>query len=246
MRIHTALIAIFALASTALPAAAQTSLAGTWKASFVTPDHTYPARLELSQDGDTLTGTVGSEQGDTKLTGTVQGQTISFKFDTRDPGGSGNTLAIGVSATNGSDGLKGDFSVDGNPTGTFSATRDTSTPAASPAPASGASKPASAGAVDVTGTWQVQVTTSSISASPAMTLKQEGEKITGQYQSQQYGQFPLAGTLKDGKIELRFVMSVEGNNINVLYSGTVDKDGIKGTVNYGDLMDGTFTATRKK
>lgn len=244
MRIHTALIAIFALVSTVLPSAAQTSLTGTWKASFVTPDHTYPARLELSQDGDTLTGTVGSDQGEMKLTGTVQGQTINFKFDTRDPGGSGNTLAIGVSATSGSDGLKGDFSVDGNPTGTFSAARETSTPAASPAPA--ASKSASAVAVDVTGTWEVQVATSSISASPAMMLKQEGEKITGQYQSQQYGQFPLTGTLKDGKIELTFVMSVEGNNINVLYSGTVDKDGIKGTVNYGDLMDGTFTATRKK
>jgi hypothetical protein len=32
----------------------------------------------------------------------------------------------------------------------------------------------------------------------------------------------------------------------VSYTGTVDKDGMKGTVNYGDLMDGTFTATRKK
>ena len=59
-----------------------------------------------------------------------------------------------------------------------------------------------------------------------MELKQDGDKITGQYHSQQYGQFPLTGTLKDGKIELTFVMAVEGNNINVRYSGTVDKDAI--------------------
>lgn len=244
MRTRTTLAVMLALVSTVVPAAAQTSITGTWKATFVTPDHSYPARIELAQDGEKLTGTLGSEQGDAKLTGTVQGSNISFKFDTRDPGGSGNMLAVGVNGTIGTDGLKGDFSVDGNPTGTFSATRDTAAPAAS-AKADGA-KPPAAGALDVTGTWEIQVTTSTISASPTMTLEQEGDKITGQYHSQQYGQFPLTGTMKDGKVDLTFVMTVEGNNLNVSYSGTVDKDGMKGTVKYGDLMDGTFTGARKK
>lgn len=246
MRTHTALVGVMvALASTVVPASAQTSVTGTWKASFVTPDHSYPARIELAQDGEKLTGSLASEQGETKLTGTVQGSNISFKFDSRDPGGSGNMLAVGVTGTIGTDGLKGDFTVDGNPTGTFSATRDTAAPAAS-APKSDGSKPAAAGAVDVSGTWEIQVTTSTISASPSMTLKQDGEKITGEYHSQQYGQFPLTGTIKDGKIDLTFVMAIEGNNMNVAYSGTVDKDGMKGTVNYGDVMDGTFTGARKK
>lgn len=245
MRTQTALFTILALVSTVVPAAAQDSVTGAWKASFVTPDHAYPARVQITQDGEQLTGTVGSEQGEMKLTGSVQGKSISFKFDTRDPGGSGNMLAIGVSGTIGSDGLKGEFTVDGNPTGTFSATRDTGSPARAAAGPDGSS-PAAAAAMDVTGTWELQVTTSTISASPSMTLKQEGEKITGQYQSQQYGRFPLTGTLKDGKIALTFVMTVEGNTLNVSYGGTVDKDGMKGTVNYGDLMDGTFTATRKR
>jgi hypothetical protein len=244
MRTHTVLVAVLALVGSVLPAAAQTSLNGAWNASFVTPDHAYPARIELTQDGEKLTGTIRSEQDETKLTGTVQDKSISFRFSTRDPSGSGNMLAIGVTGTIGTDGLTGDFTVDGSPTGTFSATRDTGK-AADPAKpdASSAAAPA---ASDVTGTWQVQVTTSSITASPTMTLKEDGDKITGQYQSQQYGQFPLTGTLNDGKIAITFVMAVEGNNINVSYTGTVDKDGMKGTVNYGDLMDGTFTATRKK
>jgi hypothetical protein len=245
MRTHTTLVAALALVYMVAPAWAQTSVTGTWKASFVTPDHSYPARIELAQDGEKLTGSVGSEQGETKLTGTVQGSNISFKFDSRDPGGGGNMLAIGVTGTIGTDGLKGDFTVDGNPTGTFSATRDTAAPAASARKSDG-SKPAAAGALDVSGTWEIQVTTSTISASPSMTLKQDGEKITGEYHSQQYGQFPLTGTIKDGKIDLTFVMAVEGNNINVVYSGTVDKDGMNGKVNYGDLMDGTFTGARKK
>jgi len=243
MRTHTVLVVVLALVASVLPAAAQTALTGAWKATFVTPDHAYPARLDLTQDGEKLTGTVGSEQGEMKLTGTVQGKSLSFKFDTRDPGGSGNMLAIGVTGTIGTDSLTGDFSVDGNPTGTFSAKRDTGTSAGAKPDASG---PTAGGPVDVTGTWDLQVTTSSISASPTMMLKQDGEKITGQYRSQQYGEFPLSGTLKDGKIAIAFVMAVEGNNINVSYNGSVDKDGMKGTVNYGDLMDGTFTAVRKK
>jgi hypothetical protein len=245
MRTHTALGAVLALVCTVVPAAAQSSVTGAWKASFVTPDHSYPARIELAQDGEKLTGSLGSDQGESKLTGTVHGTSITFKFDTRDPGGSGNMLAIGVTGTIETDGLKGEFTVDGNPRGTFSATRDTAAPASTTASTGDASKPAAAG-MDVTGTWEIQVTTSTISASPTMMLKQDGEKISGQYHSQQYGDFPLTGTLKDGTIELTFVMAIEGNNINVAYSGTLDKDGMKGTVNYGDLMDGTFTGTRKK
>ena len=42
-------------------------------------------------------------------------------------------------------------------------------------------------------------------------------------------------------------MNVEGNGLNVTYTGKADKDGaIKGSVTYGDMMSGTFTATKKK
>ena len=41
-------------------------------------------------------------------------------------------------------------------------------------------------------------------------------------------------------------MTVEGNTYDVTYSGTVDKDTMKGSVNIGEAMSGTFTAARKK
>ena len=44
-----------------------------------------------------------------------------------------------------------------------------------------------------------------------------------------------------------FAMNVEGNALNVTYTATVEKDGsLKGSVNYGDMMSGTFSAARKK
>jgi len=40
---------------------------------------------------------------------------------------------------------------------------------------------------------------------------------------------------------------VEGTAMNVTYTGKVQPDGsIKGSVNFGDMMSGTFSATRKK
>jgi hypothetical protein len=80
-----------------------------------------------------------------------------------------------------------------------------------------------------------------------MVLKQDGEKLTGEYVSQQYGRFPLTGTVKGTDVTITFGMNVEGTALNVTYAGKIDKDGkIAGTVNLGDMMNGTFAATRQK
>ena len=98
--------------------------------------------------------------------------------------------------------------------------------------------------VNVTGAWVFEVETSAGSGSPTMTFKQEGEKLTGQY-SGQLGELPLTGTVKDSKITFQMDVSVEGTNLTIVYSGTVEKDSMKGTVSLGQAGDGTFTAKRK-
>jgi hypothetical protein len=99
-------------------------------------------------------------------------------------------------------------------------------------------------AVNVTGAWVFEVETSAGSGSPTMTFKQEGEKLTGQY-SGQLGELPLTGTVKDSKISFQMDVLVEGTNLTIVYSGTVEKDSMKGTVSLGQAGDGTFTAKRK-
>src|SRR5438046_1931708 len=91
-------VTTFAVAA-AGPAAAQTEATGVWKAEFVTPDRVYPARLELKQDGDKITGSVGSETQSSALTGTAKGADIAFAFSTRDPNGADRMLAIDVKAS---------------------------------------------------------------------------------------------------------------------------------------------------
>ena len=85
-----------------------------------------------------------------------------------------------------------------------------------------------------------------MTANPGITLKQDGEKLTGDYTSAQYGKFPINGTVKGNDVTFWFAMSVEGTALNVTYTGKIEADGsLKGSVNYGDMMSGTFSATKR-
>ena len=241
MRIQAMLVATIVGLSIAAPSSAQTAatVSGRWTASFVTAERTYPATIELKQDGQTISGNLVTEAKE-KVTGSVEGSAISFRFQTLDPGGSGGLLSIGVKCTLDKDALTGDFTVDDGPGGTFSGQR-----AAAASQTSGAKADASAKG-DLTGSWTLAVDFGSISATPSVVFKQDGESLTGEYTSQQYGSYPLKGTVKGNQLQFTFTMTIEGNAIDVAYSGTVDKDSIKGSVNYGGVGDGTFTGTRKK
>ena len=101
-------------------------------------------------------------------------------------------------------------------------------------------------AVDVTGAWAIEVTiTGGGTGTPTVTLKQDGEKLTGHYSSAVLGEHDVTGTVKGNAVTFTFVASLEGTSVKVTYEGTVDKDTMKGTVTLGDLGDGTFTAKRK-
>jgi hypothetical protein len=84
-----------------------------------------------------------------------------------------------------------------------------------------------------------------MTATPAIELKQDGEKLTGEYISAQYGKYPITGTVKGADVTFWFAMNVEGTALNVTYTGKIEKGEVKGSVNYGDMMNGTFTATKK-
>jgi hypothetical protein len=99
--------------------------------------------------------------------------------------------------------------------------------------------------MDVTGKWVFAVETSAGSGTPTMTLKQDGEKLTGHY-SGQLGETDVAGTVKGSDIKITFTIDAQGTTINFVYTGTVEsKDAMKGKVDLGGLGDGTFTAKRQ-
>src|SRR5258705_13316638 len=111
--------------------------------------------------------------------------------------------------------------------------------AAAPAAAGQASK------VDVTGKWAFAVETAAGAGTPTITLKQDGEKLTGHY-SGQLGEADLTGTIKGADFTFKFTVDAQGNLLDVTYTGTVEsKDALKGKLSIAGLADGTFTAKRQ-
>jgi len=99
--------------------------------------------------------------------------------------------------------------------------------------------------IDVTGKWTFNVETSAGSGTPTITLKQDGDKLTGHY-SGQLGEADLTGTVKGQEIAFKFSVDAQGNNLDCTYTGTIEgKDALKGKVNIAGLADGTFTAKKQ-
>ena len=99
--------------------------------------------------------------------------------------------------------------------------------------------------VDVTGKWMFNVETAAGSGTPTITLKQDGDKLTGHY-SGQLGEADLTGTVKGQEIAFKFTVDAQGNNLDCTYTGTIEgKDALKGKVNIAGVADGTFTAKKQ-
>jgi hypothetical protein len=98
---------------------------------------------------------------------------------------------------------------------------------------------------DVTGKWTLNVETSGGNGTPTVTLKQDGEKLTGHYSSTNLGEADVTGTMKGADVTFSFTASVQGTSINVTYTGTVENDSMKGKVSLGDVGEGTFTGKRQ-
>lgn len=98
---------------------------------------------------------------------------------------------------------------------------------------------------NVAGAWALTVEIGGNTGTPSVTFEQDGEKLTGTYVSQVFGEQKVTGTVKGNAITFSFTGTMEGNTFTVTYSGTVEKDTMKGKVTLGDVGEGTFTGKRK-
>ncbi len=222
----------------ALPAAAQNAdITGKWDLMIMTPQGGQPAPLVLRMEGDKLVGTISSPHGDVPVEASVKDKAVTINFSVQTPHG---TIAVAMIGTAEGDAMKGSVDFGGRAQGEWSGKRaapETSTPVPATAPVDAK--------VDVTGTWSFEVNTSAGTGAPTVTLKQDGDKLTGHYAGS-YGEAPLTGTIKGTAIEFALDMNAQGTVVHIVYSGVVEKDTVKGTVTLGDLGDGTFTGKRKQ
>jgi hypothetical protein len=95
---------------------------------------------------------------------------------------------------------------------------------------------------DLTGTWSASVVLDAGNGTATFTFKQTGEALSGSY-SGTFGQAQLTGTVKGDQAEWSFDNGQVGK---ITYKGMLDGAGkMKGSVTYGQLGAGTFTAEKK-
>jgi hypothetical protein len=106
------------------------------------------------------------------------------------------------------------------------------------------SAPVAAQGTNVSGDWTFNVQTDQGGGTPTITFKQDGEKLTGKYVGQ-LGSADLTGTVKGNAIKFTFTIDAQGTPAPVTYEGTVEKNTMKGKLDIGGMINGTFTATKK-
>lgn len=101
--------------------------------------------------------------------------------------------------------------------------------------------------VDLTGAWAFETMTDAGPGTPAVTLKQEGDKLTGHYSSQTLGEADLEGTVTGTQFTFSFNADLQGQAVPVTYKGTIESaTSLKGTLDLaGGMASGTFTAKKK-
>lgn len=95
---------------------------------------------------------------------------------------------------------------------------------------------------DISGTWNVNVQTDMGSGTPVFVLKQNAEKLSGNYTGS-LGEAPVTGTVKGQDVTIE----IEIQGAKIIYTGKLDAEGRKmeGKVDLAGMASGTFTATRK-
>jgi hypothetical protein len=204
---------------------ASADISGAWELSVTTSRGVESATLMLKKNGDAFSGTAARGTEQALVEAKVKDKAVTILITAQTQNGPVIFTLTGEIAGDTMSGT-GEFGVRGS--GQWSAKRA-----------------AAAATADVSGTWAVEVATGQGTGTPAFTFKQDGDKLSGQYRGL-FGEAPVTGTVKGSAIEFSVEVSVEGNGVRVIYSGTVEKDTMKGTVKFGDMGEGTFTGTRKR
>ncbi|MGE0132212.1 MAG: hypothetical protein AB7U82_29370 [Blastocatellales bacterium] len=97
---------------------------------------------------------------------------------------------------------------------------------------------------NVAGNWKLTMETPNGTSNPALMLKQEGEELTGTYKGR-FGESPLKGTVKGAEIKFTVKLSAQGQDVELLYAGTVEGDTMKGTAKLGEYGEAPFTGKKE-
>ena len=99
-------------------------------------------------------------------------------------------------------------------------------------------------AQSITGTWAFEVHHSAGVSTPTVTINEKDGKLSGKYAGS-YGESELTGSIKGAEFTFSVEVGTTEQKVTLVYTGTLDKDSMKGSVTLGEMGEGTFTGKRK-
>ncbi len=103
---------------------------------------------------------------------------------------------------------------------------------------------ASAQSADVGGTWDVNLTTPSGPMTVSLTLKKDGEKLTGSIAGPQ-GEVAIQGTQKEKAVSVNFSVQTPNGPFAIVMNGNQDGDAISGTMDFNGQGQAEWSAKRR-
>lgn len=97
---------------------------------------------------------------------------------------------------------------------------------------------------DISGTWLVSLDTPQGKMEFETTLKQDGEKLTGQLKAPT-GAVDFTGTFAKNALNILYSVKVQGQSLDIRMTGSAAGEGLSGTVDLGGLIQAPWTAKRK-
>lgn len=230
------------IATTAFARPLQSSkVAGDWDITIESPQGKRTSQLIIKDDGGKLSGVMKSPRGERPLeTINLKGNEITFTMTIN---AQGQDLVITYKGKVEKDAMSGEADFGGFASGAWSAVphKEGAAPTAAPS----AAPAAAASDTNITGVWNFTVETPNGTGSPVFTLKQEGEKLTGNYKGQ-FGEAPVTGSVKGSDVKFMLKINAQGQDLDITYTGKIDsKDSMSGKVALGGLGEGTWTAKKK-
>jgi hypothetical protein len=93
------------------------------------------------------------------------------------------------------------------------------------------------------GSWALKIVSPQGTRTPAMTLTQVGNKLSGIYKGMR-GEAPIAGTITGNEFDLTVKLETKDASLVVQYKGVVTGDTLAGRVIMGQLGEASFTGAR--
>lgn len=102
-------------------------------------------------------------------------------------------------------------------------------------------------AVDLTGKWDVTVSSQGQVGTSEVTLIQKSDSLIGKYVSQTMGELQVVGTVKGRDFSFAYNTNMNGQPLTFTVKGVVQTaDSLSGTATMGPLGNATFSARRQR